>query len=1027
MIYRSLPFTIDVDRYQLRAGNRTVALQPKIFDVLVYLVANCERVVTKEELLEVLWPGETVGDASIRRCVEAIRRTWAHNGGDGQGVIKTIRGRGYRFVAPIESTEGRGAEREKTPEPESAVAPVAFREPGFVGREAILQILRSDLDASSAGRGRIVLLTGEPGIGKTRTAEELAAIARSEGVDVYTSRAHPAEGAPDYWPWVQILRSVAAKQSPENLNESMRGRARHLSQLLPELGEWSEARERSGTHPESARFNLFDSVATFLADSSLSNPQLLILEDLHWADVPSLALLHFLSRSIRETRMLVVATFRSVETEVEDARARIFSQLLAEAGCQAVPIGPLTPDEVEQLIEGLLQELPGRAFLNRIAELTAGNPFHVIEMLRLIAAEYGSVAQWSDETSWKLPDSIRAAVAQRLDPLSPACADTLALASVLGRSFSLRILESVSDRSAEDLLHDLDEAVSRRFLTPEGEGRGFYAFPHGLIRQALYESLMESERAGYHLRVAESLESIYAQDIGSVVPELAHHLFHAIPAANPRRAFDYSIKAAELARQVFAWECCVAHLERALELLDLCGAPDPETRCRLHLELGRSQKWSGDERTSIATLERATQIANEIGRPDLAARATLILGFTFFPRPDATDRFVADMLQKALDSVPGGEGRLRAELIAHLAFSVHWHEGDYSLDLGERAAKLAEQSEDPATRGFALLGRTTSFRRPDCFSESAPLVDEMVNLAREADEPELLLKALNFRVEDHLREGKREEFCRDTSEISRLADRYRRTQFLAVAAMVEGARALMEGDYRGARNAIERLSGFAKQTSDPGMPMAVDVLTYSLTAQVGRAADVATPLAGSIRASQPEYRAGVTRLLCALGRREEALREFESMMEDFMHKPAQNMGWMCVVTQMAETCALLRANHHAARFLELLEPHRKRNATMGIYFGGPVSRYIALVNASVGAFEAAFEAYEFGLAGMRRLRARPAEARIQYDYARSLLLRGETGDHEHAIARLRQAQGLARSLGFATLLNSIARVSDRIG
>ncbi len=295
-------YELDERLYELRRRGAIVKIEPKVFDVLAYLVRHRDRVVPKEELLGKLWPDEFVSDSVLPRCVTAARKAVGDDA-NRQRVIQTVHGRGYRFVAALDESAAvdrrLGADRWCGPEG-GGVRPSAV----FVGREDALASLETAFADAVGGRGRLVLLVGEPGIGKTRTAEEFARRAIEAGASVLTGRCYEGEGAPAFWPWAQVVRACVGAGSSE------RETAADLAELLPDFRENVAA---DALPAEQARFRLFESVTAVLKGAARAQPLVLILDDLHYADKPSLLLLVFLARELRGARMLVIGTYRDVE------------------------------------------------------------------------------------------------------------------------------------------------------------------------------------------------------------------------------------------------------------------------------------------------------------------------------------------------------------------------------------------------------------------------------------------------------------------------------------------------------------------------------------------------------------------------------------------------------------------------------------------------------------------------------------------------------------------------------------------
>ncbi|MEA2428857.1 MAG: eukaryotic-like serine/threonine-protein kinase, partial [Thermoleophilaceae bacterium] len=359
------------------------------------------------------------GAAEVGRRIEAVRQTLA---------------------AAAARSDGDGDGRQRTDE-QSRVE--ALAEGVFVGREGEVERLRAGLEDALGGRGRLLLLVGEPGIGKTRTAQELVTYARLRGARVLIGRSHEAEAAPAYWPWVQMTRGFMSDSDATEAIEAMGQGAADIARVMPEVGEMLPGLEAPHSlEPEQARFRFFDAVTTFLRNVAARKPLVLVLDDLHWADAPSLRLLQFLARELSDTSILVLGTYRDVEL----GRRHPLSQALADLSRQGlvdrVSLRGLSEAEVARFIEVTARIEPPRGLVRAIHEETEGNPFFVSEIVNLLAAE-GELDDPSglDEWTVTIPQGVREVLGRRLDRLSEERNRVLAIASVIGREFSVELLE----------------------------------------------------------------------------------------------------------------------------------------------------------------------------------------------------------------------------------------------------------------------------------------------------------------------------------------------------------------------------------------------------------------------------------------------------------------------------------------------------------------------------------------------------------------------------------------------------------
>ncbi|MGH7818908.1 MAG: ATP-binding protein, partial [Candidatus Binatia bacterium] len=500
--------------------------------------------------------------------------------------------------------------------------PESAREP-FVGRRREIADLEAGLQGTLAGRGRLFLVLGEPGIGKTRLADEIASRARARGLTAVWGRCWEAGGAPAYWPWTQAVRAVIAALAPEVLAEKLGVGAHRLAEILPELRATIPGLDgpaASALDSADARFYFFDAVTSFLASVAAERPLLVIVDDLHRADRPSLLLLRFLARELSKVAIEVIATAREFEARSDPDVARLFDEIARDA--TSMTLGGLSLEDSAALIETSLGTLPPQSVVRSLHETTDGNPYCRREIARLIHAEIGSArrARWK---SFRLPADTRAAIGRRLDRLEAECRRVLSIASVAGREFALAPLREVTGLAEAPLLDALAEAERAGLLRSgprEGRRRGF---SHALVREALYEELSPAHRARLHREIGESLERLYDADRSAHAAEIAHHLFEAARGGLvDEKAIDSQRRAGERAVALLAWEEGAAHYRRALDLLDL-GATDERLRCELLLVLGEASSKGGDLGGARGAFTQAAALARSIRSAEHLARAAV--------------------------------------------------------------------------------------------------------------------------------------------------------------------------------------------------------------------------------------------------------------------------------------------------------------------------------------------------------------------------------------------------------------------
>jgi predicted ATPase len=388
----------------------------------------------------------------------------------------------------------------------------------FVGREPELAELLAGLDDAFAGHGRLYLLVGEPGIGKSRLAEELIAHARARDARVLVGRCWEAGGAPAYWPWVQSLRTYVRESDTAALRSQLGAGAAELAQIVPELRErFPDLPAPPTLESDAARFRLFDAAAEFLRNASESRPILLVLDDLHAADTPSLLLLRFLARQLHSGRMLVLGAYRDVDPTPGQPLTEMLAEVAREPVTRRVSLGGLSESEVAKYVELTASAIGSPELVATLHDDTEGNPLFVGEIVRLLAVE-GDRSKPTGEVRLAIPQSVRDVIARRLTHLSEECNRILVLASVIGREFALDALARMGGVSEDGLLETLDEAMAVRVVSDVPGGPGRLRFTHVLIRDTLYEELTTARRVRLHRQAVQALEALYGDEPGPTSP-----------------------------------------------------------------------------------------------------------------------------------------------------------------------------------------------------------------------------------------------------------------------------------------------------------------------------------------------------------------------------------------------------------------------------------------------------------------------------------------------------------------------------
>ena len=466
----------------------------------------------------------------------------------------------------------------------------------FSGRVDQLDGLIATWKETLEGARRAVLVSGEPGIGKTRLVTEVVRTAHERGAIVLWGRCDEELDVP-FEPFAEALRHYIAVTSPEQLRAEIGPLGGELVRIVPEItARVPGLQEPMRADADTERFRLFDSVTDVLAEMSAARPVVLVLDDLHWADKPTLLLLRHLLRSATPMRLLVLATYRDTDLDRSHPLSAVLADLRSQPGVERLDLQGLDESEITVLMTrtaGHDLDGPGLDLARALYEETDGNPFFVGEVLRHLA-ESGVISQhegrWTTAArgEFGIPEGIREVVGRRLSRLSDDLNRALAVAAVIGPVFDLATVEAAGGPGGDELFDALDEATQAGLIREVPGAVGRYAFAHALVRSALYEELTTNRRVRMHWRVGEVLETRYASSIDKHLDELAYHLGEGALAGDPNKAVDFARRAAERAMNELAFESAAAHFERALGSLELLDNADAADRCDVMLAPRRS-------------------------------------------------------------------------------------------------------------------------------------------------------------------------------------------------------------------------------------------------------------------------------------------------------------------------------------------------------------------------------------------------------------------------------------------------------
>lgn len=914
----------------------------------------------------------------------------------------------------------------------------------FVGRDRELTVLHRSLREAMQGHGSLVLIGGEPGIGKTRLADQVLSRAREDGMRVLIGRCWDGGGAPAYWPWVQALRILLRGIEDGALRPLLGAGVADVAQIVPELRDrLLDVPESQTADSEAARFQLFDSAATFLRRAADQTPTVIMIDDLHAADTPSVLFLRFLGSQLSDAAILVVCTYRDVELPPDAQLTQAVDEIARQPTTRVVALRGLAEELVSPFIEAAAGVKLGSRLVSALARETGGNPLFLGEAIRLLAAEgrLDEVAA-GEVLNLPIPRGIRDVITRRMRHLNDTTVEDLVHAAALGPEFSVDVLRRVVDTPSDELLDRLGEATQAGLIGPMPGALGRFRFSHDLIREALYDGLSPGRRAYLHRRIAETLQALYGRNPDAYLAELAHHFFEACRGGNAggddtRNAADLAISyardAGDQALRSLAYEEASRLYRMSLAVLEQFPPDELSPRLKLLLRLGDAEARGGDLLTSRETFLVAADLARRSGNSEFLARAAIGYGGRFFWARVGNDLHLIPMLQDALVMLGGSEDRLRVRLLSRLACA--WRSDPDRQEqvraLSQQAVDMARHLDDPATLGYALVGRFWAIWRPDNADERLAVANEMLAVAEAAADVEHTLDAHLMLYLVFVDLGRMTEARARMEMVVTLAGELRQPARLWITAASRTCMALMEGNYALAEETMVR-------EAEPGYPTtpiqddvsAARMHRFLLRREQGRGSEEEANVRASVAEFPwyPVHRSALACLLLDAGRTAEARTVFDELAADEFRAFYPDSEWLLGVAMASDACSALGDGSAAATLYAQLLPFSGAHA-IGQAEGsvGCVDRYLGLLAATIGRADDAERHLTNGIAANERLGAWPWVAHTQHDLAAVLRRRAGSGDAQRATALDGTALATARRIGMTVLQAEIGEVSDPIG
>jgi DNA-binding CsgD family transcriptional regulator/tetratricopeptide (TPR) repeat protein len=832
---------------------------------------------------------------------------------------------------------------------------------------------------------------------------EFAAESAAQGVLVLHGACDAVVHTP-YGPLVEALDDLVRVVDPEVLRADLGTTGGEVTRLLPDLRrQLPELPEPVAGDPDTERHRLHTAVTDLLTSVGRRQPIVLVLEDGHWADVPTLLFVRHFARAGAGARTLLLATFRDTEAEMPTDLADTLADLRRSETTVRLHLEGLTEDEIGEFVRQVAGA-EDHALARGIADLTSGNPFLVCELWRELA-DAGALTVADLPT----PQSVREVVSQRLLRLGPTTVELLELAAVAGREFELDLLRRAAGLDAAASGEAIEEAVRSGLIEELPGARLAYRFTHELVRRALHDRVSALRRAELHLRVAEALEAAPGRRSRRDLADLAHHFASAAPLGGHQRAVEYSLLAADAASAALAHEEAAARLRAALEL----GIDDERRRAEVQLALGEACYRGGASGGALAAFRAAAELARELGAGELLAEAAIGYEKTCW-RPGLVDHGALELLDEASGVLAEKDSTLRVQLLSGLARALGYQGDLRAAGVRVAAIDMARRLDD--RRGLANVLATSYWSRgPSSLEEIIEMLGESRELAQELGDIATEAEAIEWQIAALIALGDLDAARRELAAVLELVGQARQPFMIHVAEHYRSTIAVCVGEFAEAEDASERSREWSHLLTGRDPSGVYGIQMFTLRREQGRLTELAPVIRVLAGGERPgAWRPGFVALLAELGMDDDVRRELAVVREDGLAGFRDSL-WIAALTYLTDAAAAVGDAETAALVYPELASHAGTPVMIGhgVACYGAADRYLGMLATASGDLDVADAHFEAAMAVNRRMGADTWVAHTAYEHARALLAAGQ---RDRAGRLAGEAAALAQRIGMPTLL-----------